>query len=267
MYKFNSLTLVAILYALSAQSLLAQKTINSSGTDIAFKISVPLDFKGRVVSNSLRKSEIEALLDLPVRNGDGDPKHRYGVEMTRPNYERFTASTCRQWHKAQEEDAYAATTFDMAMESSFIHVCGLLFELQRAKQPIKSLVANTRVRLADLNLLPAEMLVADTDDEEAVKQHLRGLTVSKAVDPKDIQKEDTKGITLSYEGMRQSFWEAARADFDGDGYEDILVFAQFHVEDGTLGYSDYLLLTRTVPSGPLKLIEARKSKHIGQPQR
>lgn len=254
------LLLVATLYALPAQSLLAQKTVSGSGTDTTFKISEPLVFKGRVVSNSLRGSEIEALLDLPVRNGDGDPKHQYGVEMTTPNYEKVTATSCRQWRRAQEQDAYAASTFDMAMESSFIHTCGLLFELQRAKQPTKSFVANVRVGLADLNLLPAEMLVANNEGDQISKKHMRGSTVSTAVKSKDIEKADNKVITLSYQGMRQSFWEAARADFDGDGYEDILVFSQFHVVDGTLGFSDYLILTRTLPSGPLKVIENRKSK-------
>jgi hypothetical protein len=146
----------------------------------------------------------------------------------------------------------------MAMESSLVHTCGLLFELQNANPPRKSFIANPRVSLADLNLLRAEILSANSDDEEKEKEQVRGLTVSKAVAPEDIEKRSSKVLALRYGGLRQSFWEAARADFNGDDIEDILVLTGGRAEGGTLGYSDYFVLTRTSPSGPLKLIEIKK---------
>jgi len=261
MRKLINLIFFLTLNVLATGSVFAQTRPTGRGQEPTFKISEPLVFKGRVVSGSLRKSEVEGLLELPVRNGDSDPDKGYGVEMTRPNYEKVMVYTCRQWKKALEEKAYSASTFDMAMESSLIHTCGLLFELQNANLPLKSFVANPRVSLADLNLLPAEILSANTDDEEKEKEHLRGLTVLKAVNQKDIEKVSDKVLTLSYGGFRQSFWEGARADFNGDGIEDILVFRAGQAEGGTLGYSDYLVLTRTGPSGPLKLIETRKPLH------
>jgi hypothetical protein len=258
MGKLINFVLLLALNVLVTGSVGAQSTLTGQGKEITFKITQPLEFKGHVVSGSLRKSEIAGLLELPVRNGDSDLKGGYGVEMTRPNYERVMVYTCQQWKKALEEKAYAASTVDMAMESPLIHTCGLLFELQNANLPRKSFIANPRVSLADVNLLPAEILSAITDDEEKEKEHLRGLTVSKAVAPEDIEKGSNKVLTLSYGGFRQSFWEGARADFNGDGIEDILVFTGGRAEGGTLGYSDYFLLTRTGPSGPLKLIETKK---------
>jgi hypothetical protein len=160
--------------------------------------------------------------------------------------------------KSPAEKAYSASTFDMAMERSLIRTCGLLFALQNAKLPLKSFVANPRVSLSNFNLLPAEILSANTDDQEEEKKHTRGLTVSKAVALKDISKVSDKVLTLSYGRFRQSFWEGARADFNGDGIEDILVFTAGRAEGGTLGYSDYLILTRTGPTEPLKLIETKK---------
>jgi hypothetical protein len=71
---------------LSAAYLQAQKQPTGGGRDITFKITTPLEFKGRILSGSLRQSEIEKLLDLPVRNGVFDPSAGYGVEMTRPDY-------------------------------------------------------------------------------------------------------------------------------------------------------------------------------------
>lgn len=91
-------------------------------------IGVPLKFKGRVVSESLRQSQIPELLDLPVRNGNTDPNSEYGVEMTTPNGKKAMVYTCREWKKALGNKWYSATTYDIAMEGFFIQTCGLLFE-------------------------------------------------------------------------------------------------------------------------------------------
>jgi hypothetical protein len=258
MAKLVNHVLLVALIVLAAGSVLAQTRPTGQEKETIFQISDALKFKGRVISGSLRKSEIAGLLELPVRNGNADLDNGYGVEMTGPNHEKVMVYTCRQWRKALDEKAYSASTFDMAMESSLIRTCGLLFALQNAELPLKSFIANPRISLANLNLLPAEILSANTDDQEKEKEHTRGLTVSKAVPRKDITKVSEKLLTLSYEGFRQSFWEGARADFNGDGIEDILVFTAGRAEGGTLGYSDYLILTRTGPSEPLKLIETKK---------
>jgi hypothetical protein len=102
---------------------------------------------------------------LPVRNGNADLNEGYGVEMTRPNGEKFMVFTCREWERAQDEQAYSATAYDMAMEGAPIHACGLLFQLQKAKVPLKSVVANPRVTLADINLLSAEILTINSDEQ------------------------------------------------------------------------------------------------------
>ncbi len=224
-----------------------------------FKISTPLEFKGRVVSGSLRKSEIAGLLDLPVRNGDSELKEGYGVQMTRPNGEKFTAYSCRQWKKAQEEKAYSATTYDMAMEAALVHTCGLLFSLQNATVPVKSFVA--KVTLADIKLLPAEILNTNSESEEEDSRRLRGQTISQVLAAADIAEAKGAVLRVTFGGFWQSFEEAARADFDGDGLEEMFVFTGGRVVDGTLGYSDNLILTRTDPSGPLKLVQM---KNLGE---
>jgi hypothetical protein len=255
---FNLLSLL-VLSVLTAGSVVAQVRRSPQEKEITFKISVPLEFKGRVVSGSLRRTDIAGLLDLPVRNGDTDLKEGYGVEMTRHGGEKVMVYTCREWERAQAEQAYSTTTYDMAMEGFLIHTCGLLFELQRAKLPLKSFIANPRVSLANVNLLPVEILFSASDEEALKRERLRGMTVSEVVASKDIEMENDGAVTVSYEGFRQSFWVAARADFNGDGVEDILVFTGGRAEGGTMGYADYFVLTRTDPSGPLKLIQTKES--------
>lgn len=256
MRDYNILVFLLAINVLAAGLALTQKP-RTSPEEPTFRISTPLEFKGRLVSGSLRKSDIAALLDLPVRNGDSDLTEGFRVEMTRPSGEKFKVYTCREWKKAQREKAYSATTYDMAMESSLIHTCDLLFRLQKATVPLKSFIANPRVTLADVDLLPAEILSIDNSDEDAGAAHLDGLTISRVVPPKDIEEANETVLRLSFGGYRQFFQEAARADFDGDGFEEIFIFMGGRAEGGTLGYADNIVLTRTGSSGPLKFVQEK----------
>jgi hypothetical protein len=236
----------------------AQAGTVSPDSDLTFKIEVPLEFKGRTVSGTLRKSQIDQLLNLPVRNGDTDPKALYGVEMTTPSHKKLEVYTCHEWEKSRAAGDYSATTYDMAMEGYLIRTCSLLEELEKAKLPLRSFIENPRVGLDSLNLLPAEMLSFIPEDSEE-SARLRGLTVAQAVPRKSIEEASSDELILSYGGLRQEFWEAARADFNGDGIEDILVFTGGRAEGGTMGYSDYFVLTRTSASGKLKIIRTETS--------
>lgn len=64
MPKLLKLVTFLVLYVLAAAPVLTQKRPTGHGSEITFKISVSLEFKGRIVSGSLRKSEIPELLDL-----------------------------------------------------------------------------------------------------------------------------------------------------------------------------------------------------------
>lgn len=249
-----SILLFFLILNLSADHAAAQARTIGPVKDLTFKIEVPLEFKGRTVSGILRKSQIEELLSLPVRNGDTDPKTLYGVEMTTPSRKKTMIYTCQEWKKSRTAGDYSATTYDMAMEGSLIHTCGILFELQKARLSVRSFINNPTVDLDSPNLLPAEMLAFIPEDAEK-SARLRHLTVAQVMPQKDIEKASSDELVLSYGGLKQEFWEAARADFNGDGTEDILVLTAGQAEGGTMGYSDYFVLTRTGPSDPLKIIQ------------
>jgi hypothetical protein len=103
----------------------AQNQRTGGRPDIAFKIKVPLEFKGRAISGSLRQSEIKKLLDLPVRNGvygTSEPDEGYGAEMMTPapEYKDFMVYTCNEWKKARADGAYSATTIGAEITSAGI---------------------------------------------------------------------------------------------------------------------------------------------------
>lgn len=83
MGNLSSLFSLLLTNVLAAGSVLAQVRPRPPEKEITFKISVPLEFKGRVVSRALRQPDIVGLLDLPVRNGDTNLKGGYGVEVWR----------------------------------------------------------------------------------------------------------------------------------------------------------------------------------------
>lgn len=53
-------------------------------------------------------------------------------------------------------------------------------------------------------------------------------------------------------GMGQQLIEVVRADFDGDGLEEILVHEYTWATHGTLGFGGAFLLARRTPDGPLE---------------
>ncbi len=226
-----------------------------------FQLTTELEFDGRKVSGQIHKFEIEGLLDLRVRNGDSAPESRYGVELTREGGRNKLVYTCREWKKATSEEWYAATTYDMAMESSFERTCGLLFALQKAQAPRLSFISQPRVGVGDLDLLPTDVL-ATMDSEprkELEARAKRGLTVAKLVERGEakLERREPNQIILTFAGLTQRFEEIGRADFNGDGIEDIMIFSGGRVVGGTMGYSDHLILTRRQPTGPFEILEAR----------
>jgi hypothetical protein len=231
--------------------------------DIAFTLSVELVFKGRTVSGQIKRSEIEALLDLPVRNGLSEPEEGYGVELTSDKRERKKVLSCREWKKATAEGWYAFSTFDMAMEGFLIRTCELLFALKNAELPRKSFLSEPHVGVSNMELLPADVLTTQTNDsyKELVRKAKRGTTVAMLARTGEVvvHSQSPTEIHLTYEDdMDQLLREVGRADFNGDGIEDIMVFCAGRAVGGTMGFSDYIFLTRRKPEGRLELLKVKQ---------
>lgn len=228
--------------------------------DVVFTLAEELRFKDRVVSGQIKKSEIEALLDQPVRNGNSDLEEGYGVELTNEKRERKKVLSCREWKAATTGGWYSATTYDMAMEGFLIRTCELLFELEEATPARQSFIRN--VDLTKLDLLPVNVLTAFAKEgQQKLEQRAgRGETLRRLLKPTEIKERSKLHLVVEYDGFSQLFREAARADFNRDGIEDVLVFTAGRAIGGTLGYSNYLTLTRLSAAGPLTVIRADLTK-------
>ncbi|HEH9398774.1 TPA: hypothetical protein SIA35_000735 [Aeromonas sobria] len=129
------------------------------------------------------------------------------------------------------------------MSTFFEHQCGLLNSLQAAKTPERSFIADPRVGVIDLHLMPFTLFPSLGD----IPENISDATYQSKVDDGLIVIKRIKQNTLCIEepsGMGQQLIEVARADFNNDGIEDILLFEYCYATHGTLGFGGIKILTR-----------------------
>ena len=190
---------------------------------------------------AIARSELEDLRDAPVNLIPDQGLD--GVELTGPNSEKRACHTCREYDTAINEGYYAHTTFDVKMATRFEHRCGLLKALQVAKSPTQSFVSKPRVSVLDLDLMPYSffpVLTKHGGDAET-KSYQDLIDIGKLV----VRRIRGNMLTVEeLEGMGQVLIEVTRADFNGDGMEDILLFEYCYATHGTLGFGGVRIITR-----------------------
>ena len=102
-----------------------------------------------------------------------------------------------------------------------------------------------------LTQFPVSLLGWHGSDEEAQieKDSRKGITLkdySRSGKAKHLKRERHQ---ISFQTEGQDFWieELARGDFDGDGFEDALVFVTWHYQEGSgRGYALHIFTKQTV---------------------
>jgi hypothetical protein len=218
----------------------------------------PLPFADGVERGSVSKGDIPDLMRRPVSKGS-DPGID-GVQLTSKEGDTRTARTCEDYLELVRSGWFADTGFDAAKESSFNFTCVTLAFLAEATAPDHSFVAAPEVGVGDIALLPTTVLPAATD---ADRRHLEELaadggTVGDQIDPgappTTIARHETR---YTYRGVEQILTELARADFNDDGLEDILVFVDESTPGGPYRAAYHIVLTRKSATGPFTLLADR----------
>ncbi|MFP5444329.1 MAG: hypothetical protein ACLGIY_12185 [Betaproteobacteria bacterium] len=212
-----------------------------------FELIEGMQFAGLAEVRFIAKTEIEALRDRPIRLGEND--HIDGVTLTSATDETRQVRTCREYDDAIKDGYFAYTNFDIKMSTWFEHQCGLLKSLQASTTPTQSFVSQPRVSIIDLDLLPFSLFPCigesgeDADPDATYQSKVDdGTLVIKRIRQNMFRIEQP-------EGMGQQLIEVARADFTGDGIEDILLFEYCYATHGTLGFGGIHIITRTSASG------------------
>lgn len=209
--------------------------------------------EGESVSR-VEPAEIDELRDRVVQLGANT--HLSGVELTHDDVGKTTVYTCREYDEARAGGYYPYTTFDIKMATFFVHQCGLLRALGTATTPTVSYLAGPPRRgITDLDLIPYDIFPHTMEDVSHRPTH-PGVSFQDKVDDGMLRVERVQQNLLRVRGggLSLNLVEAARADFTGDGTEDMLVFRYDNYIGGTLGVGSTVLPTRASSDGLFDIV-------------
>ncbi|WP_251961815.1 hypothetical protein [Pseudomonas sp. Marseille-Q5299] len=216
-----------------------------------FELLEGLQFTDEEEVTVVSKSDLESLLDRPVRLGENS--HIDGVTLTNDNGEQWLVRTCREYESAHADGFYALTTFDMKMAAWFEHQCGLLKALQAASISSASYVSSPKVGIVDLSLMPFSFFPSMGEVEE---EHEPSVSYQDKLDDGvlTIKRVSQNLIVVESDSMGQKLVEVMRADLNGDGIEDILLFEYCYAIGGTFGFGGIKMITRSAPQSMFELV-------------
>jgi hypothetical protein len=227
----------------------------AAGDGFAISLLKPLPFADGVVAGSVATAEIPDLMRRPVSAGPNPDLE--GVQLTSRDGGTRTVRTCEDYLELVRSGWFAETTFDMTIESPFNFTCVTLAFLAQATAPQISFIDSPEVGVGNIELLPATVLpvVADAERLQLRELAAKGKTVADLIDPgAPSTMVEPHEASYRYQGMEQILSELARADFDGDGVADILVFVSDSSLYGSYRAAYHLVLTRKAPNAAFSLL-------------
>jgi hypothetical protein len=206
----------------------------SPAADASFLLTTGIELLDGIQISELRPSEMQLLLDVPVKLGADLPE---GLKLEKDDGTSLNVRTCREYRDAVANRYYAATNFAMKMEAFFTRTLGVLEALGACRPAAQSYIRRPRLGICDLERLPSSLLPFFDITEEA-RQNLRthptvGSLVAGGV--ARVTSVSSCEVEVLFAGTFIRLREILRADLDGDGIEDILVSLYIRADGGTLG--------------------------------
>ncbi len=217
-----------------------------------FELIAGMKFSNGDEVKSIAQAEIESLWDLPIWFGE---YYIDGLPFRNKNGEQTFVRTCREYESACAQDYYAVSNAVLKTSVRFHQRCGLLRSLQSATTPQQSFISNPKVGVVDLELLP--LLLFPWIEDELGSIELDATYQSKVKDGELVVKSVSQNSLeiVAPRDMGQRLIEVVRADFNGDGIEDILLFEYCFATEGTLGFGGTRILTRKSIDGKFEIVE------------
>ena len=227
--------------------------------ELIFELVRSIKFADGTEVKSIAKADIEALRDRPIYMGKNKTD---GVTLTKRRAGKVHVRTCREYDSALEDGYSPSSTYDISMASWFKHPCETLNLLERAAIPQQSFIPTSNEEVLDLKLLPLSLFPVVTDFEQTYGYNIENVTYQDQVDKGLLKVTEMSQSKLVCEddGLRQHLTEVARADFNGDDVEDILLSEAVHATQGTYRTYDMIILTRKSMDGKYEKVEPHDSK-------
>jgi 5-methylcytosine-specific restriction endonuclease McrA len=219
------------------------------------KIPLGVGFIDQVYDSFYLNSDVTALYDKPLLVGGAF----YSLTLRSEKDEEMEVSTLREWQDAVQKGYRTTDNASFKMSFVFRDLDELLKAITGAKMPKLSFVSEPWLNISDVNALSLKIL---PDVEHLLSGDiLAGKSVGDLVNEGRL-KVTTKspvGISIEFAGFETSLTEQFRADFNGDGIEDIFVQGWGRAIGGTLGYGISGYLTRYSNTGLLDYIRQKPS--------
>ena len=233
--------------------------------ELTFELVRSIVFADGTEVTSITKPDIEALRDRPIDMGGNKTD---GVTLTRSRKtksrhdKKIHVRTCREYDSALEDGYYPSSTYDISMASWFKYPCGTLNLLEIATTPQQSFSPTSKEGVFDLKLIPLSLFPVVTDYEQTYGYNIENVTYQDQVEKGLLKITDMEQNKLICEddGLRQHLTEVARADFNRDGIEDILLSEAVHATQGSYRTYNLIILTRKSMDGKYEKVEPHDSK-------
>ena len=216
-----------------------------------FELIESMPFANSSEVKSIAKADIESLWDLPICLGE---YYRDGLPFTNEKGKKTFVRTCREYESVCEQGYLPESNAILKMSVGFHQQCGLLKSVQSATTPQQSFISNPKVGIVDIELLPMSLFPWIGDEPDCTELDA---TYEKKVKDGELVVKGVSQNSLIVEGdaMGQRLTEVLRADLNGDGIEDILLFEYCYATGGTLGYGGNRILTRKSSAGKFEIVE------------
>ena len=202
--------------------------------------------------------DVEKRLEDPAWFGGGIPIYK----GERGNRQEAIADNCDSLDRLRKEGYSAYVTHSIRVvlyHSAKCHVIEMLLEAMPAK---KSHVRDFKLDADSINYLPA-LVDASPSCDWLCRQYVaneRRIPFIEFVDAEHLIVDSTSDYRMDVKtfGSELTMEILARADFNGDGLEDLLLRVNAGAIGGTWGTTQNFLLTRDTPDGVLWVLGAEK---------
>lgn len=211
-----------------------------------FELIEGMEFANGSEVKFIANANIDSLWDLPV--------YIDGVSFKNKDGKQILVRNCREYTSACDRGYKPVTNTDFKMSISFKQRCGLLESLQSATTAQRSFISSPKVGVVDIVLLP--MWLFPWIEEELDVDELKTATYQDKVRTGELVVKDVSQNSLTIEGygLGQKLVEVVRADFNGNGIEDILIFESCYAIGGSLGFGGHYILSRASLNGMFEIV-------------
>jgi len=234
--------------------------------DRAFALLTSLKLGGGDTVERIRATDLDGLRHIPLLSADQADGGR--LRLVNDTDEEVYVQSVHEYEHALAEGFFAFNTYEIKTSVVFEHASHLLSALSDAIEPRHRFISEGTKGIHSLELLPIAAVAALEFGESGL---LKGRKAAGYLDaerledgayalPADYHTTSveqlvaehvlqiagcgTNHLRLEWGGMGILMWEVVRGDFDGDGYEDLLVSHYVYATEGTLGYGGSVILTR-----------------------